>query len=129
MGYPRSEERDRSSGAVDFIVGAVLAAWGGYLVCERMVVTTHYRLSLYGRETGFFPVFSLFLLGVFFLTLGRAWLARLFMLVGGALTLWGALNSLDIHFLPASLLSTVIMFSMLTGGLGLVAKALLDSRS
>ena len=129
MGYPRSEEREESSGVVDFIVGAVLAGWGAYMICERMVVTSHYRISLYGRDTGFFPVFSVFLLGVFLLALGRTWLARLFIVAGAALTLWGALNSLDIHFLPASLLSTVIMFSMTVGGLGMVTKALLGSKS
>lgn len=129
MGYPRHDDRDESSGLIDFIIGSVMAGLGAYMVCERMVVHSQFRISLYGRDTGFFPVFSVFLLGVFLLGLGRTWLARLFMAAGASLTLWGALNSLDIHFLPASLISTVIMFSMLVGGVGLVAKALLASRS
>jgi hypothetical protein len=129
MGYPRNDDRDDSSGVTDFLIGSVLAAWGAYMVCERMVVQSHFRISFYGRESGFFPVFSVFLLGMFLLGLGRTWLARVFIVGGASLTLWGALNSLDIHFMPASLVSTVIMFSMLVGGVGLVTKALLASRS
>lgn len=132
MGYAREDQgRDVSSGALgDFIVGAALAGWGAYMVCDRVVVGTAYHISFFGwgQQSTFAPVFALFLLGVFLFALGRTFLAKVFLAVGALMTAWGVMSSLEVHFQPAPILQTFIMFSLLVGGAGLLLKSMITSR-
>lgn len=137
MGYPREDhdheghDREESSGALgDMIVGIALAGWGGYMVCDRLIISSGYHINFFGyhQTSSFAPVFALFLLGVFLLALGRTFLAKVFMVVGAMLTAWGVMSSLEIHFAPAPMVQTFIMFSLLVGGSGLLVKSMMTSR-
>jgi hypothetical protein len=113
-------------GVGDFIMGLVMSSWGGYMILERLTVHSHFYLPWFGASRdGFGPVFSIFLIGVFFLFLdGKSKLGWGFTLAGVALILWGVINSLHLYFQQTSMLHTAIMFGLLFGGLGLIVKSL-----
>ena len=113
-----------SGGVGTFIAGFVMACAGGYLFTSRVMVATS-PWTLFG-----FNAFGLTLIpllaGIFLLFFnGRSVLGWL--LAIGALAMVGAgiLMNLQVYFQPTSLFNTLVMLTLLAGGLGLVARSLL----
>ena len=111
-------------GLVPFLFGFALAALGGYLLMQRVTVSSGWGWSFYG-----FNAFGLsllpFFIGVGVLGYGgQRWLGWLLVVAGSAFILGGILMNLHIWFSPTSLFDTLIMLALLASGLGLMARSL-----
>ena len=112
-----------SGGLGMFVLGAIMAVGGGYLLLNQVTVASHYW-RLFGYDMfGLSLVPLLFGIGLLFYN-GRGILGWLLVLGGGAIILAGVLANMTIFFRPTSLYNTLIIFVLLVGGLGLVARAL-----
>lgn len=110
-------------GLGEFLLGLVMAASGGYLLTNQVVVQTgfwsYFGYSLAG------PLLLLLLIGLGLLFFnGRSlpgWALTLLSLI---LMLLGVIVNLQLYFRPASLFFTLIMLTLLGGGIGLIARSL-----
>jgi uncharacterized protein len=127
--YARRGLRDAggtSGGLMTFVLGAIMAAGGGYLLMNQVTVTSHYW-RLFGYDMFGLSLVPLLLgIGLLFYN-GKGILGWLLVLGGGAIILAGVLANLTIFFRPTSLFNTILIFVLLVGGLGLVARALRPS--
>ena len=110
-------------GLGEFLLGLVMAVSGGYLLTNQVVVQTgfwsYFGYSLAG------PLLLLLLIGLGLLFFnGRSlpgWALTLLSLI---LMLLGVIVNLQLYFRPASLFFTLIMLTLLGGGIGLIARSL-----
>jgi hypothetical protein len=106
-----------------FLMGLAMTCIGGYLLMNQVVVATAYW-SFYGPSTFGITLIPL-LLGIFVLFWnGRSVLGWLLTAVGAIFIFAGILANLRIYFQPATLFHTLIILTLLVGGLGLIARAL-----
>ena len=116
--------RDQPQGSfTQFLVGACATAAGAYMLTSRISVS-----SGWGRVWGF-NSFGLALLpllvGISLLFFGgRAAVGWALVVIGGAIIGGGILMNLSIYFRPTTLFDTIVMFGLVAGGLGLVARSL-----
>lgn len=109
-------------GLGEFLLGFVLAAAGGYLLSQQVVVTSGFW-SLWGHNAFGLTLIPL-LLGVAVLFFnGRSKVGWLLLLGGGVFLLAGILMNLEIYFRSTSLFNTLSMLVLLFGGLGLLARS------
>ena len=112
-----------NGGLGEFVLGLLMAVSGTYLLTNQVVV-----------QTGFWSYFGFSLAGPLLLALlvglgllffnGRSlpgWALTLLSLI---LMLIGVIVNLQLYFRPASLFFTVIMLTLLGGGIGLIARSL-----
>jgi len=110
-----------------FVIGLVMTCLGGYLLMNQVVVASAYW-SFYGPSTFGITLIPL-LLGIFVLFWnGRSVLGWLLTAAGAIFIFAGILANLHIYFQPATLFHTLIMLTLLVGGLGLIARALFPRR-
>jgi hypothetical protein len=106
-----------------FVIGLAMTCLGGYLLMNQVVVATAYW-SFYGPSTFGITLIPL-LLGIFVLFWnGRSVLGWLLTAAGAIFIFAGILANLRIYFQPATLFHTLIMLTLLIGGLGLIARAM-----
>jgi hypothetical protein len=116
-----------SGGLGEFLLGFVMACAGGYLLTQRVVVTSSFW-SLWGTSSfGLTLVPMLFGVGLLFFN-GRSFVGWLLTIGGGVFILAGVIMNLHVFFQPTSLFNTILMLVLLAGGIGLVAKALRPHR-
>ncbi|HTP32568.1 MAG TPA: hypothetical protein VMJ75_10370 [Candidatus Acidoferrales bacterium] len=115
-------------GLGSFVIGLVMACVGGYLLANQVIVAGAYW-NFYGANT--FGVTLLpMLIGVAMLFWnGRSVLGWLLTAAGALFILAGVIANLHIYFHPATLFNTLVMLVLLVGGLSLIARAVLSSRS
>jgi len=113
-------------GLGDFLLGLGMAVVGLYLLFDRVTVTGGYwAFGSYGQDRSFgltlIPVMAG--VGALFYN-GRSVLGWL--LFGGGLLaiVAGVIANLQMHFQPSSLVNTLIILGLLSGGVGLFFKAL-----
>lgn len=106
-----------------FLLGLAMVIGGGYLLTNQvMVSTTFWRI---GGYNGFGLALLPLLIGIGLLFFnGRSTAGWLLTGAGVIIILLGILTNLDIYFRPTSLFNTLIIFALLAGGLGLVARSL-----
>ncbi|HYH08591.1 MAG TPA: hypothetical protein VEK11_16160 [Thermoanaerobaculia bacterium] len=106
-----------------FIIGALMAIAGGYLLTNQVTVTTGYwHIAGYNA---FGLALLPFLIGIALLFFNGKSITGWILTVAGALIIFlGILAHLDIYFRPTSLFNTLVMLVLLVGGIGLVAKSL-----
>jgi hypothetical protein len=113
-----------SGGLGTFLLGAVMAVAGGYLLLNQVTVTSHFW-QVFGYDAFGLSLIPL-LLGVLLLFYnGRGVLGWLLVLGGMTIIGAGILTNLTIFFRPTSLFNTLIILFLLVGGLGLIARSLL----
>ncbi|MDP8923016.1 MAG: hypothetical protein M3O34_09105 [Chloroflexota bacterium] len=126
---PRRTLRDAggtSGGLGTFLLGAAMAVGGGYLLLNQVVVTSHFW-RLFGYDLFGFSLVPL-LLGIALLFYNGRSVPGWLLVVGGSIIIVaGVLANLTIFFRPTSLFNTLLMFTLLVGGLGLVARSLRPS--
>ena len=115
-------------GVGTFFLGLALTVLGGYLILNQVQVPSTFSFfGLWGwnRNAGFGLTMLPLLIGIGVLFFdGKSKLGWI-LTVGGVLTILAAvLMSLSIHWAPTSLFNTLMMFGLLAGGLGLVARSL-----
>ena len=115
-----------SGGIGTFLLGSIMAVGGGYLLLNQVVVTSHFW-RLFGYDLfGLSLVPFLIGLGMVFYS-GRSILGWLLIFVGLIVIVTGVIANMTIFFRPTSLFNTLMIFVLLVGGLGLVARSLRSS--
>jgi hypothetical protein len=106
-----------------FLLGFIMACVGGYLLCNQVMVMGSYW-SFYGANTfGITLLPMLFGIGILFWN-GRSIIGWLLTLAGALFIVAGVIANLHIYFRPASLFETLVMLTLLVGGLGLIARSM-----
>ena len=99
---------------------------GGYLLLTRVTVTSggwyFYGYNAFGLSLA--PL--LVGIGLLFFN-GRSAAGWLLTAAGALIIVVGILANLDVYFRPSSLFDTLVMFGLIAGGLGLVARSLRSS--
>lgn len=123
-------------GSFAFLIGLIMAAAGGYLLLDNIVVsnswalgTPLYRLSSGGSWNvtgGALLIPFMFGIGWIFYNARSIWG---WVLAGGALAaiIFGVIMSLSITMRTMSLLNLIIILVLMVGGLGLFARSLRGS--
>lgn len=110
-------------GVGQFLLGFVLAVAGGWMLLNQVTVDGGYW------SLGGYNAFGLsllpFILGVGLLFFnGKSVPGWLLLIAGLAIILAGVLVNLRLYFRPTSLYNTLIMLTLLAGGIGLIARSL-----
>lgn len=110
-----------------FVIGALMAVAGAYLLTNQVTVTSGYW------HLGGYNAFGLsllpFIIGIAFLFFdGRSIIGWVLTIIGALIIFLGILTNLDVYFRPTSLFNTILMLVLLFGGIGLVARALRPQR-
>jgi hypothetical protein len=114
-------------GLAAFVIGALMAIAGAYLLTNQVTVTTGYW-RLWGYNAFGLSLLP-FVIGIAFLFFdGRSIIGWVLTLGGAVIIFIGILTNLEIYFRPTSLFNTLLMLVLLFGGIGLVARALRPQR-
>lgn len=106
-----------------FFVGLAMAVAGGYLLTSQVTVTSGFW-AYFGVHTFGLTLLPMMIgLGLLFFD-GSSGIGWVLTLGGAIIILVGILMNLRIYFQPTSLFHTLIMLTLLAGGLGLVARSL-----
>ena len=119
-------------GVGSFILGAIMALAGGYILTNQIVVTNSfwsYRVPILGQVSAFGVILIPFLIGVGMIFFNYRSVVG-WILAGGSLVLIlvGVITNLQVYFAPTSLFVTLIMLVLLVGGIGLMVQGLIPSR-
>jgi uncharacterized protein len=110
-----------------FVIGALMAVAGAYLLTNQVTVTSGYWY-LWGRSAFGLSLLP-FIVGIAFLFFnGRSIVGWVLTVAGAVIIFTGILTNLDIYFRPTSLFNTLLMLVLLFGGVGLVARSLRPQR-
>ena len=110
-----------------FVIGALMAIAGAYLLTNQVTVTTGYW-RLWGYNAFGLSLLP-FIIGIAFLFFdGRSILGWVLTVAGAVIIFVGILTNLDVYFRPTSLFNTLLMLVLLFGGIGLVARSLRPQR-
>jgi hypothetical protein len=111
-----------------FVIGALMAIAGAYLLTNQVTVTTGYW-RLWGYNAFGLSLLP-FIIGIAFLFFdGRSILGWVLTVAGAVIVFVGILTNLDVYFRPTTLFNTLLMLVLLFGGIGLVARALRPQRT
>lgn len=112
-----------SGGIGHFLIGLIMVIAGGYLLLNHVMVSSG-GWYIWGHSAfGMTLIPLLFGIGILFFN-GGSIVGWLLTIGGGIAILAGIISRLDIYFRPTSLFNTLLMLTMLVGGLGLVARSL-----
>jgi hypothetical protein len=112
-----------SGGIGQFFVGLAMVIAGGYLITNQVQVTTGFW-STFGPHTFGLTLLPLLCgVGLLFFD-GKSVFGWILTMGGAIIILVGILVNLRIYFETTSLYNTLIMFVLLAGGLGLIARSL-----
>jgi len=118
-------------GMVEFFIGAILVAVGGYLFLSRVFVTSGgfgFGFNAFGgyRQFNSFGLAMVpMLIGSGFLFFNSKNIIGWFLTVVGALIIiFGILINLRVYFQPTNLFDTLLILGSIAAGLGLVARGL-----
>jgi len=110
-----------------FVIGALMAVAGGYLLTSQVTVTTGFW-HLWGYNSFGLSLLP-FIIGIAFLFFdGRSIIGWVLTVAGAVIIFVGILMNLDVYFRPTSLFNTLLMLVLLFGGVGLVARSLRPQR-
>jgi hypothetical protein len=110
-------------GLGEFLVGLIMTVAGGYLLTNQVTVTSG-SWRLWGHDAFGLSLIPL-LAGIARLFFdGRSIWGWLLTLGGAVIIFVGILANLEIYFRPTSLFATLMMLTLLAGGLGLITRSL-----
>ena len=114
-------------GLAGFVIGALMAVVGAYLLTNQVTVTTGYW-QLWGHNAFGLSLLP-FIIGIAFLFYnGRSVIGWVLTVAGAVIIFAGILTNLDIYFRPTTLFATLLMLVLLFGGIGLVVRSLRPQR-
>jgi hypothetical protein len=106
-----------------FVIGALMAVAGGYLLTNQVTVTSGYW-RLFGYSAFGLSLLP-FVIGIAFLFFdGKSVVGWVLTVAGAVIIFVGILTNMEIYFRPTSLFNTLLMLVLLLGGIGLVARSL-----
>jgi hypothetical protein len=126
QGRPPRNLRDvggTTGGLAEFLIGLALLIAGGYLFLDNVIVTGSFW-SFFGFSAFGLTLIPIFI-GIAFLFFNGKSLVGWLLTFGGAIVIFvGVLAQMHIFFRPTSLFNTLLMLTLIAGGVGLIAKAL-----
>ena len=130
MNAPHGELERRARGAggtqggiAEFLLGLAMAIGGGYLFMNQVHVASSYW-TMWGYNAFGMSLLPL-LAGIGFLFFnGRSKIGWLLTFAGAVIILIGIIANLTVYWQSTSLFNTLIIFTLLAGGLGLIARSL-----
>ncbi len=106
-----------------FALGLGMAAGGAYLLTNQVNVHSGYW-NFWGQQTfGLTLLPLLFGIGLLFWD-GRSKIGWILSFLGTVFIFAGIIANLEIHFRPTTLFNTLVILTLLVGGLGLIARSL-----
>ena len=112
-------------GIAEFLIGVAMAVGGGYLFMNQVQVSSSYW-TLYGYNAfGLSLLPLLFGIGFLFFN-GRSKLGWLLTFVGAVIIGIGIIANLTVYWQSTSLFNTLMIFTLIAGGIGLIARSLKD---
>jgi len=109
-------------GLVEFFVGLGMAIAGAYLLTNQVIVTSSFW-SIWGFNAfGLSLVPLIFGIGTLFFN-GKSIVGWMLLFAGVVIIFAGIITNLQIYFQPTSLFNTIMMLTLLAGGIGLVARS------
>ena len=110
-------------GLGEFLLGLGLVIGGGFLVLNQVTVSGG-TWNFYGYNAFGLSLIPLLIgIGILFFN-GKSWAGWALMGAGTLIIVLGVIANLQIFFRPTSLFNTILIFGLLAGGIGLVAKSL-----
>jgi uncharacterized protein len=114
-----------SGGVFQFLIGLAMAVAGAYMLVSRVVVSSG-SWSFGGYNTfGLSLIPLIFGIGFVFFN-GKSIIGWLLVFVGGVIIIAGILMNLNIYFQSTSLFNTIVMLILFAGGIGLIARSIID---
>lgn len=110
-------------GIVEFFLGLAMAVAGGYMLTNRVMVTSYFWTIGGYNMFGFSLVPLIFGIGILFFN-GKSMVGWLLLAVGVVAIFAGIIMNLNIYFQTTSLFGTIVMLVLLAGGIGLIFRAL-----
>ena len=107
-----------------FLIGLAMLIGGGYLFLDNVVVRSSYA-ELWGFGRGTFGLSLIPLLigvGTLFFN-GRSVIGWLLTGGGAIIIVAGIISRLIVHYQPLSLFDTLLIFVLIAGGIGLIARS------
>jgi len=114
-------------GVGSFFIGLLMAAAGLYMLFQQVQVTSGFW-HFWGMNA-FGPTLIPILVGIGILFYdGKSLLGWILTIVGLVIILAGILMHMEIYFQTTSLYNALIMFCLIAGGFGLIARSLRPAR-
>lgn len=110
-------------GVGEFLLGLGMAVAGAYILTQRVTVSSGYWTMWGYNAFGLSLLPFLFGVGILFFN-GRSVAGWLLTFAGVVIILAGVIMNLGIYFRPTSLFNTIVMLTLLAGGVGLIARSL-----
>jgi hypothetical protein len=115
---------EKSSGTLgQFLLGGLMAGIGGYMITTNVTVSTGFWYVGGYNAFGALLVTLALGIGILFFN-GKSVLGWLFTVGSAVVMLVGIILNMQFYFQPTSLFTTVLMLSLLVGGLGMMARVL-----
>jgi uncharacterized protein len=112
-----------SGGVFEFLLGLAMAIGGGYLFLNQVTVTSSFW-TMWGYNAFGLTLLPLLIgIGLLFFN-GRSKAGWLLTFGGAVIIVIGIIANLTVFWHSTSLFNTLIIFTLLAGGLGLVARSL-----
>jgi hypothetical protein len=115
-------------GLTHFVLGFAMACAGAYFLADRVTVMGGYWNFYGGNSFGITLLPILIGIGLLFWN-GRSIAGWVLTGAGAIFVLAGVIANLHIYFQPTSLFQTMIMFVLLAGGLGFIARSVRSHHS
>ena len=112
-----------SGGIGEFVFGFVMAVAGGWLLTNQVTVHSGFW-SWFGHQTFGLSLLPLVVGAGFLFFDAKSVIGWILGIAGAAIIFVGVIVNLQIYFEPTTLFNTIVMLVLLTGGLGLMARAL-----
>jgi uncharacterized protein len=114
-----------SGGVFQFLIGLAMAVAGAYMLISRVVVSSG-SWSFGGYNTfGLSLIPLIFGIGFVFFN-GKSIIGWLLVFTGSVIIISGILMNLNIYFQSTSLFNTIVMLILFAGGIGLIARSIID---
>lgn len=110
-------------GVPQFIIGAIMAVVGIYLLLNQVIVHTGFWHFFSFNSFGVTLIPFLFGVGILFYN-GKSIIGWILTIGGFLVIVVGVIANLQIYFAPTSLWNTLTMLILLVGGLGLIFRSL-----
>lgn len=114
-----------SGGVFQFLIGLAMAVAGAYMLMSRVVVNSGFWYWGGYNTFGLSLIPLIFGIGFVFFN-GKSIIGWLLVFVSAVIIIAGILMNLQIYFQSTSLFNTIIMIILFAGGLGLIARSIVD---
>jgi uncharacterized protein len=114
-----------SGGVFQFLIGLAMAVAGAYMLVSRVVVSSSYWYFGGYNTFGLSLIPLIFGIGFVFFN-GKSIIGWLLVFVASVIIIAGILMNLTIYFQSTSLFNTLVMLILFAGGIGLIARSIID---